>query len=279
MADDPPLADETTRHHREWRIIKEDIRPGPMQMALDEVAARTAANGGPRTVRVYTWEPSTLSLGYSQDPETVDWEFCFRNGITVTRRPTGGGGIFHDHSGDVSYSIVAPKSELPGDLMDCYHLLCTPILAAFDHVGAGVHYTDTEVPALHEPACYLRGLHPAHDMVAADGRKIAGNAQYRQRDAVVHHGSLTYEVAAEPHLGCFAGHDLTADAFRDRVTGVAELVNIDRTEFVEAVETALSDWTAAHEGSWTDAELDAAQTLASEKYGTAAWVQDAEDPT
>ncbi|MFB6177427.1 MAG: lipoate--protein ligase family protein, partial [Halobaculum sp.] len=47
-----PLAD------REWRVIREDTRRGPMQMALDEVAAETAADGGPRTVRLYRWEPS-----------------------------------------------------------------------------------------------------------------------------------------------------------------------------------------------------------------------------
>ncbi len=37
----------------EWRLIREEAWPGPMQMALDETAAETAAAGGPRTVRVY----------------------------------------------------------------------------------------------------------------------------------------------------------------------------------------------------------------------------------
>ena len=97
---------------REWRLIREDTRSGPLNMALDEIAAETAAAGGPRTVRVYRWEPSTLSLGYQQEPATVDWEFCDREGISVTRRPTGGGGIYHDSHGDVSYSIVAPAAEL-----------------------------------------------------------------------------------------------------------------------------------------------------------------------
>ncbi|MFT4945531.1 MAG: lipoate-protein ligase A, partial [Halovenus sp.] len=31
----------------EWRLIREEARSGPMQMALDEVAAETAATGGP----------------------------------------------------------------------------------------------------------------------------------------------------------------------------------------------------------------------------------------
>ena len=57
---------------REWRLIREEAWDGPMNMALDEVAAETAAAGGLRTLRVYQWEPSTLSLGYHQDPATID---------------------------------------------------------------------------------------------------------------------------------------------------------------------------------------------------------------
>ena len=80
-----PLAD------RKWRLIREEARPGPLCMALDAVAAETAAAGGPRTVRVYRWSPATLSLGYRTDAAVVDWAFCEREGIDVVRRPTGGG--------------------------------------------------------------------------------------------------------------------------------------------------------------------------------------------
>jgi lipoate-protein ligase A len=37
---------------REWRLIPEGARPGPMQMALEEAAAEAASNRGPRTGRV-----------------------------------------------------------------------------------------------------------------------------------------------------------------------------------------------------------------------------------
>ncbi|MFB6361492.1 MAG: lipoate--protein ligase family protein, partial [Halobacteriales archaeon] len=29
----------------DWRLVRNHARPGPLQMALDEVAARTAADG------------------------------------------------------------------------------------------------------------------------------------------------------------------------------------------------------------------------------------------
>ena len=141
---------------REWRLIREEARSGPMNMALDEVAAETAAAGGPRTVRVYRWEPSTLSLGYGQDPDTVNWDYCGREGIGVTRRQTGGGGIYHDSTGDISYTIVAPADELPGDLVASYRELCVPILGAFDRLGVSARFAGSGRPACHPPACYLR---------------------------------------------------------------------------------------------------------------------------
>jgi lipoate-protein ligase A len=268
MTDDShgPLAD------REWRLIREEARDGPMQMALDEIAAETAAAGGPRTVRVYRWRPSTLSLGYQQDPDTVDWEHCAEAGVSVTRRQTGGGGIYHDRDGDISYSIVAPKSELPGDLLDCYHLLCGPVLDAFDRLGVPADFVDEEDPEVWRPACYLRALHPAHDVVA-EGRKISGNAQYRRKDAVIQHGSLTYSVKAAEHLDVFAGHDVSPEAFRERVVGVDDLSDATRSEAVAAVESALADWADAAEGAWTDEELERARVRTEEKYADDEWVR------
>ena len=269
-----PLAD------REWRLVRDEARPGPMQMALDEVAAETAAAGGPRTVRVYSWAPSCLSLGYGQDPDTVDWDACEERGVDVTRRQTGGGGIYHDARGDVSYSLAVPRSELPGDLVEAYHVLCEPLLRALSRLGVPAGYADRELPALYEPACYLRGLHPAHDVVAFEGegegegvRKLSGNAQYRRRDAVVQHGSLTHEARPGAHLGVFAAPGVGTGAFADRVAGVAEFAAVWRADVVGALEDAFAEWADATVGRWTDDELRRARERASEKYEDEGWVR------
>ena len=264
---------------RDWRLITEEARRGPVNMALDEIAAETAATEGIRTVRVYRWEPSTLSLGYHQDPDTIDWDVCEREGITVTRRPTGGGAIYHDEYGDISYSIVAPADELPGDLMDSYEILCQPILDALEGMGIDGGFAEEEQPAIYPPACYLRALHPAHDVVAADGRKISGNAQYRQRDAVIQHGSMTFERTSARHLSCFADGDVTAADFDDRVTSVHEQSGINRAEAVAELERTLRSWVGAHEGTWSSAELEDASELAAEKYETDLWTREGTDPT
>ncbi|MFC7044741.1 biotin/lipoate A/B protein ligase family protein [Halobacteriaceae archaeon GCM10025711] len=262
---------------REWRLIREEAWDGPMNMALDEVAAETAADGGPRTVRVYRWDPSTLSLGYHQDPATVDWAFCEREGVTVTRRPTGGGGIYHDRDGDISYSVAAPADELPGDLLDSYHRLCAPVFDAFERMGIDASFADEDRPAVYQPACYLRELHPAHDVVAG-GRKISGNAQYRRRDAVIQHGSLTFDRLSERHLAVFADPDATPETFDERVTSIREQSGVDRETAVAAVEEALREWADADEGAWTDDELARARERAEGKFASAAWNRERTDP-
>jgi lipoate-protein ligase A len=266
----------------EWRLVREESRDGPMNMALDEIAARSAVEDGVRTVRVYRWEPSCLSMGYRQATESVDWAFCEREGIDVTRRQTGGGGIYHDAYADVSYSIVAPADELPGDLMESYELLCEPVLEAIRSVGVDADFADQEYDSIHEPSCYLRGIHPAHDVLAFEtdadgnrrGRKLSGNAQYRQRDAVIQHGSISFDHALDNHLGVFADHDVTPAQFRERVTSVHEQADVDRETFVAALEDHLADWCDADEGDWTTEELAAAAELADEKYANDAWVRD-----
>ena len=265
----------------DWRLIPEQRLGGPEAMAFDEVAAETVAAGGPATVRLYRWTPSTVSLGYGNDASIVDWAHCDRADIDVTRRQTGGGAIYHDGFGDVAYSIIAPKTAFSGDVTECYRQLLAPVVAAFEAIGATVGFADADAPAIWEPICYLRALDPAHDLVAPDGRKIAGNAQYRTREAIVQHGSLTFESDPDRHLAPFVDPPFGPEAFADRVCGLSEVpgVDLDRSAFVDRLATELAEWADADPGGWTDAERARASELCNGKYDDDRWVRDRVDPT
>lgn len=266
----------------EVRHLPTAAEDGAMNMALDAVAAETVAGGGPPSVRVYEWNPSTLSLGYGQDPGTVDWDYCAREGIRTTRRQTGGGAIYHDAIGDIAYSIVAPRSALPGSLQEDYTTLCRPILEAFRRMGIDVDFATAERAAAYEPACYLRAMHPSHDLVVRGGReerKISGNAQHRPRDAVIQHGSLLYRNQPERHLACFADAPVDVATFRSRVTAIEEHEDIDRSDAVETLEATLVSWFGASPGTWGSAERARADELVREKFGNPAWTRRREDLT
>ncbi|ELY40263.1 lipoate--protein ligase family protein [Natronorubrum tibetense] len=265
---------------QEWRLIRDDPRAGDVQMAVEEIAARTALEDDLRTVRVYSWEPSTLSLGYRQDPETVDWDYCEREGIGVTRRQTGGGGIYHDRNADISYTIVAPADEVPGNLMDCYDLFCQPVLEGLQRMGVDADFAGAEQSSIYQPSCYLRDINPAHDVVApagegADAKKISGNAQYRQRNVVIQHGSISYDLEPAHHVGVF-DTDLERETFTDRVTSIREEAGIDREEAVDTLATALGEWCDADESGWREGELEAAHELADRKFGADGWIRNRE---
>ena len=70
----------------------------------------------------------------------------------------------------LAQDLAAPDSlgadEVPGDLMDCYALFCEPVLAAFDRMGVDADFASAERDAIYHPSCYLRDIHPAHDVVA-----------------------------------------------------------------------------------------------------------------
>ncbi|QCS41577.1 biotin/lipoate A/B protein ligase family protein [Natrinema versiforme] len=280
MSDATDRSTDTDLADRDWRLIRDEPRNGATQMALEEIAAGTALEDGIRTVRTYSWEPSTLSLGYRQDADTVDWDFCEREGVDVTRRQTGGGGIYHDRFADISYTIVAPADEVPGNLMDCYELFCEPILEAFDRMGVDAAFASAEQDAIYQPSCYLRDINPAHDIVAPadagdEAKKISGNAQYRQRDVVIQHGSISYALEPRAHVGVFDA-ELEESTFTDRVTSVRDEAGLDRDGAVETIANSLRDWCDAEVSTWRDGELEAARDLADRKFGSNAWVRNRE---
>ena len=74
-----------------FRWIRSGALRGARNMALDEAVA--AADPPPPTVRVYRWDPWTLSLGWFQRVEEADLAPFRAKGWDVTRRATGGGAI------------------------------------------------------------------------------------------------------------------------------------------------------------------------------------------
>jgi lipoate-protein ligase A len=144
-------------------------------------------------------------------------------------------------------------------------------------MGIDAAFAETEQKAIYQPACYLRAIHPAHDILAG-GRKISGNAQYRQRDAVIQHGSLSYSLSPAQHLGVFASEEITAEQFTERVTSIRNQSGIDRSTAVNSLEAAFEAWANADEGTWTDDELDRAREIAAQKYTSEAWTRERTDP-
>jgi lipoate-protein ligase A len=158
-----------------WRLIDMRIEDAPTQMAIDEaIAINRLPEDNPNTVRLYRWKPSAVSIGYFQSLEKeVNLETCSELGVDVIRRITGGGAVFHDYNGEVTYSIVAPETDpkMPRDILVSYQVICGAIIQGLKALGVDAEFK------------------PVNDIVAG-GKKISGNAQTRRHGVVLQHGTV-----------------------------------------------------------------------------------------
>jgi len=142
-------------------------------MAIDEALLTLNAEGkSPNTIRFWRWLPSAVSLGCFQSVEReVDLGVAKRRGVDVVRRITGGGAVFHDCGGELTYSVVCGQSDLPHDIVDSYKLICGGLVLGLERLGLHAEFK------------------PVND-VQVNGRKISGSAQTRRWGSVLQHGTV-----------------------------------------------------------------------------------------
>lgn len=186
-----------------WRLITTwDAAPG-WNMALDE--ALLLGGGETPILRLYTWAPDTLSLGYFQSIQGVPAAVAFRADAEGTsppphftgplpgalvRRLTGGGAIHH--TGELTFSISAPASHplYKGPVEPSYGRVHSAIADALKQAGVdatarGEEQLDSDQSET--GMCFHKSA--AVDLVWA-ARKGVGSAQRRKGGRVLHHGSI-----------------------------------------------------------------------------------------
>ena len=248
-----------------WRILPERPVSPALNVALDEVLVdRVAVGGSPPALRFWGWDSAAVVLGRCQSvANEVDLPAARDLGMTVVRRMTGGGAMFLQPHGAITYSLIVPELLVEGlTLRQSYEVCdawCVSVLR-----GLGID-------------CEYR---PINDIACAAG-KIAGAAQARRRGVVLHHTALAYALDNEEMLRVLR---LGREKLKERGVASAEKVvaplnsqtELSREEIVDA----LCDGFVGRYGGTVDelraAELDAAEALVEMKYGTAAWTDEFE---
>lgn len=182
---------------QQWRFVRTDACSAAENMAVDE-AIMTACSEGkvPPTLRFYTWEPATLSIGYFQKAqEEVDFDALNQRKLGFVRRPTGGRAVLHDQ--ELTYSMIVPESYpgLPMNVTEAYRVLSIGLLEGFRKLGldakmARLDEEGTKFAAASSAACFDS---PSWYELVVEGRKVAGSAQMRQQGVVLQHGSILLE--------------------------------------------------------------------------------------
>lgn len=165
-------------------------------MALDEQIYKRYLEDGVGVLRLYRWRAPAFTYGFSQTPhEQMDLEACVADGIEVVKRITGGGILFHDD--EITYSFVCSKADLneSAAVFVDYRNICKFLLRFYTQLGLESKFAlDSEnFKQRSAPHELCSGAHEKHDIVIGK-KKIGGNAQKRNRQAVFQHGSIPCRI-------------------------------------------------------------------------------------
>jgi lipoyl(octanoyl) transferase len=175
-----------------WRIIQSKNLDGSWNMATDEaILEAVGKNLVSPTLRLFSWSPACLSLGYAQPILDVDQPALNKSGWQLVRRPTGGRAILH--TDELTYSVIAPLNEprLAGGVLESYRRLSQALVLALHLLGLPAR-ADQNYPL--PPGSQQNGAVcfevPSNYEITANNKKIIGSAQSRRLAGILQHGSL-----------------------------------------------------------------------------------------
>lgn len=258
-----------------WRLIRSGALAGAMNMALDDALLHAVAEGSsPPILRLYRWQPATLSLGYAQaSGDGVDLAACREAGVDVVRRPTGGRAVYHDR--EVTYAVIAPVDGcFGGTVTSSYRVIAGVLKNALRAFALPVELVPGQPRGqVGRAVCFTA---PAQHELLIDGCKVAGCAQKRRGQAFLQHGSIPLELdlALLQRLMPAASDEDPANRFR----GVGWLnrfapwpLGIDEVEET-LIGTFANDLAVRLEPGEPSAEVWAmARRLCAEWYGNREW--------
>jgi len=214
-------------------MIRVLITPGETaacNMAVDEVLFNACGRDpGLMTLRIYSWSPPAVSLGYSQEVEgEIDPGRCDRHGIGLVRRITGGRTVLHDE--ELTYSLVAQESHpaLGSSSGVMIRRVSEALIGTLRRFGI-------QGELAQDGRCGMGGkgdvcfTATGRYEVTVHGRKLAGNAQRRSGGRVLQHGSILLGPGHRKLTLLMPAHDTVrretiARLLNERTVSVSELI-------------------------------------------------------
>jgi lipoate-protein ligase A len=260
----------------EWRVIFDSPRDGIFNMAADEaiLAATAAGDYGP-TLRLYAWEPPTLSLGYAQPAADCDFDALRALGWGLVRRPTGGRAILH--TDELTYSLVAAERHplMQGGVLESYRRISRGLLAGLQRLGVDAAADAGRVGRTGgNPVCFEV---PSQYEISCAGKKLVGSAQARRLGCVLQHGTIPLRGDLARILQVLAHPDTTPERVRRRAATLGDLLGRE-VEWQEAAEAVCAGFAETFTISFrrealSEEEKTRAMVLAREKYGNDEWTR------
>ncbi|MFN8592916.1 MAG: biotin/lipoate A/B protein ligase family protein [Thermomicrobiales bacterium] len=256
------LSSEEVARWRElpWRLLPEVPREPLLNMALDEVLTERVSRGERApTLRIWGWSAPCVVLGRFQSVRNeVDEAAAARLGIQIVRRISGGGAMFIEPQGAITWSLYAPESLVAGmTFAESYRFFDAWVVEALRDLGLDAWYA------------------PLNDITSSAG-KIGGAAQARRGGAVLHHTTVAYDMNVPLMLQVLRiGKEKLSDkgvASADkRVAPLRQQTQLPRAAIIEHMVQSFAARFGLEADEVTPEELAAAEQRAKEHFAARSW--------
>lgn len=245
----------------DWELIPARPLPPNMNLALDEVLTkRVGRNERPPTLRFWGWASKAVILGRFQSVKNeVNAGVAAENGIEVVRRISGGGAMFVEPEGAITYSIYAPDALIKGlSFPESYAFFDAWVIHALRRLGLEAWYA------------------PLNDITASGG-KIGGAAQARRWNAVLHHVTMAYQMNGELlsqvlRIGKEKLSDKGITSAAKRVGPLSQQTELPRDVLIEHLTDVFREEHGLRDGSLHPDEIEEAEELIRTRFSTEEWV-------
>lgn len=197
-----------------FRFIDDPPARGAINMATDE--ALTASDVP--VVRLYSWEPACLSIGYFQKIAAINTALCRKRKIDIVRRLTGGSAVLH--RSELTYSLICNAELMPKSVIGSYKFISAGLLQGLKNLG--LHpVLNSRVKNRGQSALCFKD--PSLYEILVNGKKIIGSAQKRINGKILQHGSILIRTNADEYCSLFnlstLGRD---DQVKKRMTSISD---------------------------------------------------------
>lgn len=255
----PETIDELTRPWRryDWRVIPDEPLPAATNVALDEILSEADRP----SVRFWNWSVPAVVIGRCQSiTNEVDREAMAAQGIALVRRSSGGGAMFVQPHGTITWSMVLPEEAVAGlTIRQSYEVCDAWAIRCLRELGAEAHHV------------------PVNDIACAEG-KIAGAAQARRKGRILHHTTLAYdlrmdELAAVLRIGRERPAEHAVASAAKVVAPLRSQLTRSRTAIVNSLFQSFHEQFGGRIEPLTASELAAAAELVRSKYADPVWTE------